>query len=262
MEHRLAYLRPEQVLARLRSAAVVYIPVGPLEWHGPHLPLGMDPLNAEQVALAACAQTDGLVWPTLFWGTERERSPEVLKNLGLDPNQHVVGMDFPGNPVPSAYCREEVLGMLVRETLRHVQLLGARIAVLVTGHGAVNHMAVLQRLAVEYNHTQPMRVRVCMAMPQKKITEGSIGHAGGDETSLMLFYHEAAVSLASLPPADKPMRYKDHAIVDGPGFDGRGRSDHVVEDDPRKNASAAKGRALFETTVAEFTAIIKGLLQK
>jgi len=260
MEHRLAYLRPGQIQEKLRAAAVAYLPLGPLEWHGPHLPLGMDPLNAEQVALGACARTGGIVWPTLFWGTERERPPQVLKNLGLNPDQHVVGMDFPGNAVTSAYCHEEIFGLLVRELLRHAQLMGARLAVLVNGHGAVNHIAVLQRLAAEINHTQTLRVLVCMAMPQAKIADGSIGHAAGDETSMMLFYHAPSVSLESLPSVDQPMRYKDHAIVDGPGFDGHGHPDHIVEDDPRKTASVEKGRALFETTVSELIQTIRSIL--
>jgi creatinine amidohydrolase len=260
VETRLAYLRPEQILERLYKMPVAYIPLGPLEWHGPHLPLGVDPLNAEQVALAACARTGGVVWPTLFWGTERERSPDILKNLGFTPDQYIVGMDFPGNPVPSAYCREETFGLLVRETLELVLRMGARYAVIVNGHGATNHGAVLQRLAEEFNRTTALRVLVRMAMPQRKIEDGTIAHAGRDETSLMLFYSPDTVSLASLPPANRPLRYQDFAIVDGPGFEGKGRPDRVVADDPRTETSAEKGKDLFEMTVSELVATIRDIV--
>lgn len=260
MEHRIAYLRPAQVLEQLRQASVVYLPVGPLEWHGPHLPLGTDPLNAEQTALGACARTGGVVWPTLFWGTERERAPDVLRNLGLEPDQYVVGMDFPVNTVPSAYCREEIFGVLMREALRHVRLIGARVAVVVNGHGAVNHKAVLDRLAAELNQNGPLRVHVRSAFPSQYLHSGSVGHAGGDETSLLQHIHPDTVNLSALPPCDQPLHYRDFAIVDGPGFDGRGRPDKCVEDDPRTTASPARGKTLLDCTVKELAAEVTTLL--
>jgi len=258
-EVRVAYLRPAQIQERLRRRAVVYVPVGPLEWHGPHLPLGVDPINAERVALAACARTGGVVWPTLFWGTERERPPEVLRNLGFEPDRHIVGMDFPGNSLPSAYCREETFGLLVREVLEQISRLGAQAAIIVNGHGATNHNEVLRRLATEFDRTTPLRVTVRMAMPRASIEAGTIAHAGGDETSLMQYYAPQTVALETLPPADRPIRYEDFAIVDGPGFDGKGRSDRVVEDDPRTRASAERGQAFFEQTVAEIVTMVRSM---
>jgi creatinine amidohydrolase len=260
MEHRIAYLRPAQVLEQLRQSPVVYLPVGPLEWHGPHLPLGTDPLNAEQTALDVCARTGGLVWPTLFWGTERERSPEVLKNLGFDPDEYIVGMDFPANTLPSAYCQEEIFGVLMREALREIRLMGAQIAVVVNGHGAVNHKAVLQRLASELNQDGSFYVYVRIAFPVQEGLAGSVGHAGGDETSLLQHIHPDTVNLSVLPPREQPLYYQDFAIVDGPGFDGRGRPDKRVEDDPRTASSPARGKTLLDQTVTELVTEVSALL--
>jgi len=256
----IARLRPEQIISILKRRPVIYIPVGPLEWHGPHLPLGVDPINAERVALAVCEKTGGLVWPTLFWGTERERPPQVLKNLGFKPDQHIVGMDFPNNPLPSGYCHEEVFAVLIRETLRLVGRMGARLAVIVNGHGAVNHYQVLQRLAVEFNNTTNLRVHVRIAFTEAGIKAGSIAHAGSDETSLMMYYDPASVDLSRLPSKDVPLRYQDFAIVDGPGFDGKGRPDKVVEDDPRTKAQAPKGEEIFRTVVEETAREVETLL--
>ncbi len=261
METRIAYLRPGQIAARLRKAPVVFIPIGPLEWHAPHLPLGVDPLNAEQVALAVCERIGGVVWPTLFWGTERERPPAVLEHLGFRRDEWIVGMDFPGNVLPSAYCREEILALLVHETLRLVARMGAKVAVIVNGHGAVNHNETLKRLAAERNHEGVLHVHLRMAMPRQKIEDGSIAHAGSDETSLMLHYAPETVRLRELPPPRRRMRYRDFSIVDGPGFDGKGHPDRIVEDDPRTKSSSAHGRAIFETTVKELTDEVRALLK-
>src|SRR5436305_468736 len=106
-ELRLSHLRPAEIQQRLTACPAIYVPLGPLEWHGPHLPLGTDPLNAENVALGVCRRIGGIVWPTQFWGTERERPPALLRALGFEENQYVVGMDFPRNSLPSAYCAAE-----------------------------------------------------------------------------------------------------------------------------------------------------------
>jgi len=66
---RIQYLCPDEVLAEMKLAPVAYQPCGLLEWHGPHLPLGVDSLNAEHVALMAAERSGGLVMPPFYFGT-------------------------------------------------------------------------------------------------------------------------------------------------------------------------------------------------
>ena len=73
-ETRLQWLRPDEILAERQRCPVIYLPLGPLEWHGPHLPFGTDPLQAEHTALLLAEKLGGVVHPTLYIGTERERS--------------------------------------------------------------------------------------------------------------------------------------------------------------------------------------------
>ena len=263
MEHRLAYLRPDQIRAALAKCPVIYVPIGPLEWHGPHLAYGVDAFNAERTALGVCEQTGGLVWATQFWGTERERQPDQLEGLGLDRCEHIVGMDFPGNPLPSAYCPEEVFAVLLNEILNEVRRFGARLAVIVNGHGAVNHNQVLHRLAAHFNGTTDLRVHVRIAFPRKAVVEGSLGHASAAETSLMMHMHPATVDVGALPPTPQPLHYADFGIVDGPGFDGNGPPDKTLpdEDDPRTNASAEAGRECHETIVRELIEEVRRIVE-
>ncbi|WP_366522136.1 creatininase family protein, partial [uncultured Subdoligranulum sp.] len=39
-------LRPDELQALLAGRSLVYQPVGSLEWHGPHMGMGMDTVNA------------------------------------------------------------------------------------------------------------------------------------------------------------------------------------------------------------------------
>ena len=49
----LELLRPGEILAERERCSIVYLPVGPLEWHGPAMPYGTDALLAQ--SLARCA---------------------------------------------------------------------------------------------------------------------------------------------------------------------------------------------------------------
>lgn len=242
-EFRIAYLRPSQILKRLADVSVVYIPLAMLEWHGPHLPYGTDPLSAERIADDACRLTGGLVWPTVYFGTERERSPKELESLGFSKDQYVVGMDFPANSLPSAYCSEEIFGIIVREALREVASLKAKLAVIVNGHGGANHVAVLHRLTTEFNHTTALHVLMPAWRPPAKPRPGG-GHADWIETSMMMSICPQSVDLSELPDRSRRLRFVDFGIVSGGGFSGKGPADKTVEDsnDPRLNSTAEMGR--------------------
>ena len=51
MEKRFHMLRPEQIIEQRNKCPVAYIPLGTLEWHGLHNPIGADGLQAEELAL-------------------------------------------------------------------------------------------------------------------------------------------------------------------------------------------------------------------
>ena len=46
----LELLRPGEILAERERCSIVYLPVGPLEWHGPAMPYGTDALLAQSLA--------------------------------------------------------------------------------------------------------------------------------------------------------------------------------------------------------------------
>ena len=50
-EVRFQYLRPAQITKRRKECSVAYIPLGTLEWHGLHNPMGTDGLQAEEIAV-------------------------------------------------------------------------------------------------------------------------------------------------------------------------------------------------------------------
>jgi creatinine amidohydrolase len=261
-ETRYEWLRPGQLNARKAQCPLVLFPLGPLEYHGPHLPLGTDPLSAGFVAHACCRRLGkGVVLPTMFVGTERERDPDMLESLGFKRDDYVVGMDFPSRQWNSHYLPEEVFGLIVSAELRCLVRQGYRYIFIVNGHGAFNHNDVLRRLCIEYTNTTSAKVDFAIGFPEHAAATGAIGHADIAETSLIMNYNEDAVDLSALPPPDVPLKYTDFSIVNGAGFMGTSNTGGLVprEHDPRY-ANAQIGKAHFETTISEICGKIEQLL--
>lgn len=248
---RFELLRPDEILAEKARCPVIYQPIGPLEWHGPHLPLGVDPLHAEAVCRRVAEIVGGLVLPTLYWGAERERDPQMLRNVGFPEDAWVVGMDHPRHSMKSLYSMEDVFGMIVRARLDLIVAQGFKIIVLVSGHAAGNHLLVLNRLAKEYTGEKRAHVLDLLAFEADEKGETNIGHAEALETSLMMLLYPESVDLSKLPPLPEPMKNVDFGVVDGETFGGNPTPDHTLrpEHDPRRTASVEKAEAKMNITV-------------
>ena len=60
------FARPNHLEKVLHESPIVFLPVGCVEYHGPHLPLGVDMLTAEAFCHRTAHETGGLVLPP-FW---------------------------------------------------------------------------------------------------------------------------------------------------------------------------------------------------
>ena len=243
------FLRPAQIVAERKKTSLVYQPVGPIEWHGPHLPLGVDPLRARLAALHLAQELGGIVMPTLFMGTERERPPQMLDSLGFPQDAYVVGMDFPRNQLKSLYTREEVFAIVLREHLESlIRGWGFRKVVIVNGHGAENHLNVIERLRRELIESTGAKI-ICV-MPMLNYPDHGWGHAAKEETETLLPFYPESVDLSRLPAAGTPLANTRWAIIDDRTFRGKPVPDRTVrpEEDPR-DAEAEKGRAVFARTM-------------
>jgi creatinine amidohydrolase len=265
-ETRLEYLRPDEILAERSRNPLVLLPTGSIEWHGPHLPLGVDVILAYEVAIRLSREVGGVVHPCIFCGTERERRPQMLRDIGFAGDEWIVGMDFPANRLPSLYYPEEIFALMVREALTRLVDLGYRLIVIVNGHGAENQIATLQRLAALFTADSPARVEVILPFPEEDDTTGApaaAGHADIYETSAMLALHPDRVDLDRLPALDHPLRNVDWAVVDGPTFSGHPTPQHTVrpEYDPRY-ANHEAGTVFLDEIVAAMAERVRQILQQ
>lgn len=260
-ETRYEWLRPAQLNARKAACSLALFPLGPLEYHGPHLPLGTDPLNATFVAHECCRRLGkGVVLPTLYVGTERERDPDMLESLGFKRDDYIVGMDFPSRQWNSHYLPEETFALIVAAEVRCLIRQGYKYIFIVNGHGAFNHNAALKRLCIELSNTTPAQVDFAIGFPEEAAASGAIGHADIAETSLIMSYSANAVDLSALPPKNIPLKYTDFSVVDGAGFIASKPDRQVPKEfDPRYSETRI-GNAHFEKTISELCCKIERLV--
>lgn len=256
-------MTPADLAEAMDRAPVVLVPIGPIEWHGPHLPLGMDGLHARHIAERICAEVGGAVFPPLFLGTETLREPGMGPQqtgvLGLGDRDDIVGMDFPGFTTRSLYTEESAFGAAVRAVVRPLLATGWRLVVLVNGHGAVNHLRTLRRIAREERAANPgSSVVVYPAWEGIKGMFADPGHADRYETDVMLALEPESVDLAALPPTAVPLRYHETGIVDPEAFDGAPNEGFVVPPaaDPR-GSTRENGLRLVEAEVAAGIAFVR-----
>ncbi len=220
-------------VARMRRKPVVLLPVGSLEQHGPHLPLGADLFQPLHVLERVAARTGALIAPPIPYGVVHTSRP------------------FPGSVSVSfdalrAYARD-VLADLVRNGFRRI--------VVVSGHAEGPHLAALRTAAKEVVDAGGADITVLSDydLVYEAFREEGEGHAGKIETSRLLAQRP---ELVKARPRKGVNRIPKHAVVRDarrywPGFTG----------DPSK-ATAACGREIDRVVEDGLVAVVRAAAKR
>ncbi len=182
-------LRPDALAAICAAVPVAYLPWGALEWHGPHLPLGLDGMIAEDVAERVAQHTGGVVLPTTWW---------------------------PITTVPHAASlaiNSEIVRRLWEDIFAQLAGAGWRVIVVITGHYAPVHEIVLMDTALQAMQ-QHNGLLVLALPPLALVDEEMLDHGALWETSVLLALRARLVDLdrlgtGTLTPANSGVMGRD-----------------------------------------------------
>jgi len=206
-------LRPDQIRARREACPVVYIPIGTLEWHGRHLPVGADTLQAEGLAVRCARLGGGLVFPPLYYGESRVES--LMEAAAKDRAQiaEAMGLD-PANFLPDRHpftATEQVLAYqrLLLHVLAEAESLGFEIGVLVAGHyPLIDHARAACQLfnqrAWSKRHGLMAWAALDYLLIRDRYPDGG-DHAARWETSHLMALYPETVDLDRLAPPGEPL---------------------------------------------------------
>lgn len=170
---RLKELLPHQIAELIARDPRLIIPVGTIETHGPHLPLGCDTVIVEHLADDLSASFGVLRAPTVEYG------------VNVDTERGI-----PGN----ASLRKKTLHRMLNDLLSQWETGGIREFILLTAHEHDPHQEALATVI-----TTDARVRVVdvLAVPLADLLEAQTQPMHGDEvdTSLLLYLAPELVRL-------------------------------------------------------------------
>ena len=229
---------PEFEAAREKSRTVI-LPVGSLEEHGPHLPLGTDLFHALELARRVAKETGALVAPPVYFGICRSTR------------------EHPGTVSISG----ETLRALVKDLGREFGRQGFCSLVIISGHAGGTHMAALLEAGEALLEELPqIRVAVVNILdllrevlgenPQLVTTKGD-AHAGEVETALMLAARPHLVK--GTAPAEWP-KFPKYILV----RDKRRYWPGGVWGDPAP-AKAAQGEEILQAEVRRLSQVLAAL---
>src|SRR3990172_12625313 len=124
--------RPAELRNMISKTPVAYVPVGALEWHGEHGPLGLDGIKAHALCEFAAERTGGVVFPSMFWGA------------------------FDTMPFPfTLHFKRAGWTKLIRKTLPQLKNWGFKMIVMLNGHYPPSLIRLLKKECRRFNKNNP-----------------------------------------------------------------------------------------------------------
>ena len=165
------------------AGGVCVIPLGIIEKHGPHLPLGTDLYESREVAFNAAGKEYAVVFPPYF-----------------------VGQIFEAKHQPGAIAYSvDLMWKMLEETCRELSRNGLKKIILLNGHGGNNNF--LEYFCQSQLAKQQDYIVVLFQPGEEPLNSGEIkslikakldGHAGEMETSMMTYINPALVDQEAL----------------------------------------------------------------
>lgn len=190
MIHRYAELSPDDLTELLSQGAPVIVPWGALEWHGAHLPLGLDGIVAEAFAARLAERVGGVLLPAIW--------------LPITTLPHRLSLQV----------ETSTFRAILQDLLSGLHDAGATRIAIVTGHYAQGHLSECYESALGAMEDMP-GLRVWAATPLEPLLDDRLlDHAGRVEAAQLLSLRPDLVWLDRLPATISAK--KDAVLGDDP----------------------------------------------
>ena len=186
---RLIEQSPKNLARIIAKKPLLLIPIGSVEWHSNHLPLGVDSLLSLALCEEISARTGCIVAPLLTCGICRDLQPERGYFGTVDT------------------IREQTLSNLVADLLHGYSKMGFRQVLLFNGHFETEHFSAITEGMNKVSSIQGIFLTGLDLTKEKvqeldnvSLTWPYVGdHAAEWETSLMLYYYPDLVHMENAP---------------------------------------------------------------
>ncbi len=193
-------LTPAEFRMRLADTPVAYLPLGTLEFHGEHLPLGSDGIQPSEFFMEVAAEFGGIVLPPLFLGPDRMDETGGVEYYGKDRGNspQAAGQQYERQILTgSAYWIPDSFYIsIIENILKQLKRQGFRILV-AHGHGPSTNQIIynIQKWETEFE----MKIIHLWGSENDEWDGFMSDHGAMLETSIMMKYRPELVHIENLP---------------------------------------------------------------
>ena len=180
-------LLPSEFRERLEDKPIAYLPLGTLEWHGEHMPLGSDGIQSQALFELIAREFGGIVLPMLFLGPDIHKAKDDGDFFGMDIYDFE-GRDYDHQQLDgSAYWVSDIVfKAIIDSTARQLSRTGFKILV-AHGHGpsTIQFQSMIDALNDKYG----LDCYICffddLGKDRSKIGF-QVDHGASNETSIVM----------------------------------------------------------------------------
>jgi creatinine amidohydrolase len=238
-------LKPYEFRRRLQEAPIAYLPLGTIEWHGEHMPLGADGIQSQYLFELIAAEVGGIVLPKLFLGPDFRKVKDGKELYGMDIFQFE-GRVYEEQQLEGSayYINDELYKSILDSIARQLSRAGFKILV-AHGHGPSTSQFI--NCKEEFKEKYGLSCYCCHFSDLGD--EGAklgyqTDHAAMNETSIVMAINEELVDL-------KQISDQEDVLPKG-----------VLGADPRFNADPEIGFNAIQYTKDRMISILKKELLK
>jgi creatinine amidohydrolase len=233
-------LTPSEFQDRLKNAPIAYLPLGTLEWHSSHLPLGSDSLQSQGFFIKLAQRVGGIVLPPLFLGPDEVKEVNGFEYYGMDIYGYLP--NAPQQLRGSAYwIPSDLFLTLLEAVLKQIRRAGFRIIV-AHGHGPSTNLIIRNNRKLSEKFDLAIMTVWRDKDQMNPDMEFQYDHAAANETSIMMALYPDLVHIENL---SKDKKQQPLAII--------GK-------DPRIHASAKHGEEIIQLHLDRIENILKDQL--
>lgn len=164
-------------LNKIKKCSTIFLPVGTLEWHGAHLPLGADLIEAVEITKLISRKVKGLILPPLYIGTDCSKIKEgvILSGVDLQLDKKLIGSLY--------YLKPSLFYKLLKSLISEIKTQGFKKLIIISGHGGVKQIEILNKIK---KNLSTSNFKIVIINPFQMIRKKyGARHAGYEETSLL-----------------------------------------------------------------------------
>jgi creatinine amidohydrolase len=231
-------LTPSEFSTRLADCPVAYLPLGTLEWHSYHLPLGSDGIQSQEFFKRLATEAGGIVLPMLFLGPDLDTVINNHEFYGMDQAKTFSDQckyEIQQLPGSAYWLSDSTFNIMMDGIMKQLSRAGFKV-VIAHGHGPSNNY--IESHSRVFKDKYNLTVMNCFGNDSSNLCL-QCDHAGANETSIMMAVRPDLVKMHNLPkdPATWPMG--------------------MLGNDPRTKASSKYGKEIIDYEVKKMAAIIR-----